>query len=462
MAGRMGSIEALEAQEFEKFRSPTDLEAPNAKTDQPFACQPLDEGRNSSKESTVTELGNANKCFNQMTFKYFNSSVIPGQLLHGIVYFDVEESVKINKIVLTGQCYVKKEISGRNGSNTEVQVNSFKKEIVSSAGSASKRQPSRYEAMTEMWDGDDLMESLQLPEDCFEQDNQEWPFAGPITLAKGTHAIPFAIRIPPEVNPTVTYDRRGEHHQKATVTHHTCVSVQADAQPASGGTLLTLLSDKLPLEVTSCGGLPPVVNGMYAPGCVQLVRLEYKDANALIILDKKHMLPKDTIRITIYTDNAKALHGAYAELITSTNLPEIGLSDSSDVIMEKKSLSVKLLDRCTKQRMKHKFNKVFVSRVGDTFPPGDTNATPTGRLRAGMDDKRLMPEASRQAACTLELKVPEDAEPSIEAGENRIRYHVRVHLDVRGQRKPESQAQLITVAEQLRHNYIVKYIKFVN
>lgn len=143
-------------------------------------------------------------------------------------------------------------------------------------------------------------------------------------------------------------------------------------------------------------------------------------------MDKKHLLPKDTIRLTIYADNKNALHGAYAELITSTNLPEIGLSDSRDVIMEKRAPSIELLDRCSKQRMKHKFNKVFISRVGDTFPPGETNSTPAGRLRPSMDDKRLMPEANRQAACTLELKVPEDAEPSIEAGENRIRYHVRV------------------------------------
>ncbi|VDM23821.1 unnamed protein product, partial [Hydatigera taeniaeformis] len=306
------------------------------------------------------------------------------------------------------------------------QVDSFKREIVSSTGNANKRDPRRYEAITEIWDGDNLIESHQLPEDCFDQDYLEWPFAGPVVLSKGTHAIPFAVRIPPEVNPTVTYKRKGEHRQKAEVNHHTCVSVQVDAQPASGGALLTLLSDKLPLEVVSCGGLPPVVNGSYAPGCVQLVKLDYKDANAIIIVEKKHLLPKDTIRITIYTDNKNAVHGAYAELISSTNLPEIGLSDSSDVIMEKKSPSIELLDRCSKQRMKHKFNRAFVSRVGDTFPPSATNNTPNGRLRPSMDDKRLMAEANRKAACTLELKVPDTAEPSIEAGENRIRYHVRV------------------------------------
>ena len=143
-------------------------------------------------------------------------------------------------------------------------------------------------------------------------------------------------------------------------------------------------------------------------------------------MEKKHLTPGDTIRITIYTDNKSAVKNAFAELIVSTNLPEIGLSDNNDVIMAKKAPGLELLARCSKKRLSKKFNKVFVSRVGDKYPASDTNATPDGRLRPNMDDKRLMPESNRQAGCVLELKVPEDAEASIEAGENRIRHHVRV------------------------------------
>ena len=98
-------------------------------------------------------------------------------------------------------------------------MNSFKKEIVSSTGGQSKRQPKDYVALTEYWDGDNLMETLQLPENCYQQDQMEWPFAGPITLNKGTHAIPFAIRIPAEINPTITYKRKGEKRSSAVVHH---------------------------------------------------------------------------------------------------------------------------------------------------------------------------------------------------------------------------------------------------
>lgn len=63
-------------------------------------------------ESTVTELGNANNCFDQVTFKIFNNKIIPSYILHGIVYFEVSADARINKITLNGICSIHKEISG--------------------------------------------------------------------------------------------------------------------------------------------------------------------------------------------------------------------------------------------------------------------------------------------------------------------------------------------------------------
>lgn len=137
-------------------------------------------------------------------------------------------------------------------------------------------------------------------------------------------------------------------------------------------------------------------------------------------------MPGDTLRIFVYTDKKGAVRKAFAELIVSYNLPEIGLSDSNDVVKAKKSASVELLDRSSKKSLTRRTNSIFVSRVGDTFPPSDTNNTPNGRLKLTMDDKRLMPESAREEGCVLELKIPKDVEPSIEAGDVRIRYHVRV------------------------------------
>ncbi|KAM7537322.1 hypothetical protein Aperf_G00000070501 [Anoplocephala perfoliata] len=415
-------------------------------------------------ESTVTDLGNANSYFDLVVFRIFNDKVIPGYILHGFVYFEVSEEVKINKIVLNGACNVHKVIGGKKSSSTsDTQMKSFKKEIVTNTTGGKKRQPNEYHALTENWDGDDLIQTLDLPDDHFPEENLEWPFAGPITLPKGTHAIPFAVQIPLDVNPTLTYKKSGEKRkEKAEITHETNVSVEINAQPATGGALLTVLSDKVALNIQSCGGLPPVVNGTYAPGSAQLVELGYKESKALIILEKKYFLPGDTIRIFICTDKKKAVERAYAELVAAYNLPELGCSDSADVTNPMETPGIESLVICEKKKLSNKKSKVFISKVSDKYPTSEANSTPAGRLPSNNDDKRLMPESSRKESVWLELDVPTNADCSIEAGDYRIRHHVRVHLFVHGKRKPESKALMVTIAGQLKHNYTVKYIKFTN
>lgn len=143
-------------------------------------------------------------------------------------------------------------------------------------------------------------------------------------------------------------------------------------------------------------------------------------------LEKKHFLPGDTIRIFICTDNQKAVKKAFAELVAAYNLPEIGCSDDGDVTRAEETTGMKLLDKCKTKSLSTRNKKVFVSKVGDIYPASDTNSTPASRLPSNMDDKRLMPESDRKESVSLELKVPKDTDCSIEAGDYRIRHHVRV------------------------------------
>ncbi len=134
------------------------------------------------------------------------------------------------------------------------------------------------------------------------------------------------------------------------------------------------------------------------------------------------------IRIIIYTDNRRAIKNVFAELILSTNLTELGFSDSNDVVLATKEPGLELVDRSKKVSPQTKYPKMFNSTVNEVFPPVDVNPSSAGRPNPNLDDRRLMPEASRAAGCVIELKVPKNADPSIEAGDNRIRYHVRVSL----------------------------------
>ncbi len=93
--------------------------------------------------------------------------------------------------------------------------------------------------------------------------------------------------------------RTNNRHAIAIASFHysffrTTITAQIDAQAPQGGPLASIYSEKIPLNVLSCGGLPPIVNGAYTPAGVQLVDLDYKGSHALIIvrflicLTKKH------------------------------------------------------------------------------------------------------------------------------------------------------------------------------
>lgn len=109
----------------------------------------------------------------------------------------------------------------------------------------------------------------------------------------------------------------------------------------------------------------------------------------------------------------------------ATNLPELGFSDLNDVIQATKVPSLQILDRSKKVNLHRRFDKHFSSMVTD---PVDTTIVEnsSGQKPRVIDDNRVLAEANRAAGCELFLKLPKDADPSIEAGDNRIRYHIRV------------------------------------
>ncbi len=99
------------------------------------------------------------------------------------------------------------------------QTNSFKLEAVSSVAGVLLRRPDIYQARTQNWNDDNLAETLGLGEDTYEGDDSARPFQGPIVLPPGTHAIPFSIRLPNEVNPSISYTRKKDSKTKAVVQH---------------------------------------------------------------------------------------------------------------------------------------------------------------------------------------------------------------------------------------------------
>ncbi|VDN15316.1 unnamed protein product [Dibothriocephalus latus] len=155
----------------------------------------------------VENFGVANQYLHQLTLKLFNGRVIPDKILYGIVYFDAKDSMRVNRIKIKGNGTMLKTITHKKEtSQPEVPTNTFTKEVVTS-GSSGTRNQNNYNALTRDFSGSDLYERLNCPVDLHEGDENLKPFNGPINLKPGTHAIPFAVRIPASTNPTITYER---------------------------------------------------------------------------------------------------------------------------------------------------------------------------------------------------------------------------------------------------------------
>uniref|UniRef100_A0A0X3NGD9 Arrestin_C domain-containing protein n=1 Tax=Schistocephalus solidus TaxID=70667 RepID=A0A0X3NGD9_SCHSO len=426
-----------------------------------FSCYELSGGYGSHEGTMIDAFGVANKYLHQFTLKVFNPRVIPDKILYGITYFDTKEQMKVNRIRIKGNGTMLKQINKKKDSgSTEVPTNTFTREVVTSGFSGTRNQ-NNYHAQTRDFTGNDVYQRLNLPLDLYDGDENLLPFNGPITLSAGTHAIPFAVRIPATTNPTILYKRNHKKIGSATVQLLYTVFAEVDVQASPSGNNATIVGEKVPIQILSCAGLPPVVANQYLPGDVQIIPLPYKSSKVLLITEKKHLQSPDTIRLYVYTDNSRAVHSVFCELIQSSNLPEIELSDDQDVENPKKEPGLELLYRTKKVALKKDFPKRFTSKVGERFPPDMENYAQNA-INPNLDDRAKMPETSRKAGCLVEIPVPAGLDPNIEAGDTRIRYHIRIHLDVKGQRKPESPAELLTISEELLHNYKIKYVVFTD
>ncbi|KAL7064489.1 hypothetical protein AAHC03_05492 [Spirometra sp. Aus1] len=425
-----------------------------------FSCYELSGGYGSHEGTLIESFGVANKYLHQLTLKVFNPRVIPDRILYGITYFDAKETMRVNRIKIKGNGTMLKQIKQKQATQSEVPTTTFTREVVTSGYSGTRNQ-NTYVAETRDFSGNDVYERLNLPLDLHEGDENLLPFNGPITLSAGTHAIPFAVRIPATTNPSITYKRDHKKVGSATVQLLYSVFAEVDVQATPSGSNATVISEKVPIQIVSCAGLPPVVANQYLAADVQIIPVSYKSSQVLLITEKKHLQSPDTIRLYVYTNHARAVHSVFCELVQSTNLPEIELSDNQDVKNPKKEPGLELLHRTKKVSLKKDFPKRFSSKVGERFPPSMDNYAQNS-VNPNLDDLAKMPESSRKAGCLVEIPVPAGLDPAIEAGETRIRYHLRIHLDVNGKRKPESPAELLTISEELLPNYKIKYVVFTD
>uniref|UniRef100_A0A0X3PZS2 Uncharacterized protein n=2 Tax=Schistocephalus solidus TaxID=70667 RepID=A0A0X3PZS2_SCHSO len=440
---------------------PLETDRPFAQKEERFACDELSGGSNGTGVGTLVEsFGAANNYLHELTLKLFNPRVVPNRILYGIVFFDVKEAMRVNRLKLKGMGKITKQIKKKKEpTKSEFPTSTFTKEVVTGGMTAGTRNQKSYNADTKDFDGSDVYQRLNLPDNLPEGNERLKPFSGPIALTPGTHAIPFAVRIPAKTNPTITFTRKSKKYGNAEVQllYTVFAEVEMSANPSGGNA--TVSSEKVDVQIVSCGGLPPVAESRYFPAAIHMLTLPYKSADGMLVIEKTHLQSPDTIRVYVYSTKSKAIHSGYFEVFQLTNLPELGMTANAEFKDEGDEPGVKLIGTSNRASMKKDFRKAFASKVGEKFQPSMENY---GRnpVNSNLDDRTKMPESNRKAGCVMELTLPENLDQNIDVGDTRIQYLLRVYLNVKSQNKSEKVVQPITISEMLLPNYKMQYINF--
>jgi len=416
----------------------------------PFACVEMVPRENISYETThQVESGLANSSFRLLTLKVFNPMVTRGHLVHGIVYLNVKNAIKVNNIVLKVLGSVQKSIGRKNVKQTISIGNGFTKYAVSSIHSTICRSPDTYNATIDDFNGPDVLERLGVMTNPLPTSEYEKEFKGPIQLLPGTHAIPFAIRIALNMPPSLTFHRSHKLH-RGKAQQKTVLVAEVDFQP-EGSAPVSITVGMLPITIQSCENLPCLINGIFGPGDAHLIPIESTDTDVLILLEKKHYTLTDMVRIYVYASERNVVEHAFAELVKATRFTELGLYDADCLIDSIKSRGMELIKRTKKQKLDCNFPKTFTSTISETYPIGTLRKLNSSIPK--IDDERLMPVEDRAAGTLIMLKIKHRHEPSINAGSIGISYHVRVHLKISGRNKIINWAIPITLNDQLSEDY---------
>ncbi|CAH8479706.1 unnamed protein product [Schistosoma guineensis] len=413
------------------------------------------------------QFGELNDSVERVIIRIFDSAVVPGGALRGVVYICLKEPIKLNTLFITTEM-VTKTISSDEKQDMEKRI-PISYTVLSDDPSVGKRMPIRKFTCQEPEFMQSPVKEVDLSDPCFS------PYIGPVQLAPGDHAIPFAFPLESDAHPSILLKGKVGFTHEVEIIHRYYIYGTIKLSRPNENNSVTISTDNLNVKVLSCG--PPnytLPNGGRIPAIMKTFTMENRQM--LIQIENIIFQEADDINIYIFTDEPVGIRYAEAYLLRIFHIPGLKVSDTKALYKLKKYPPNVFIDGRTEkttftENLPLPFSEAAEIESGRLFSNSQhlpshyrdfrvscesLNSTEQSQRTLHCDSYKDLPRDARKAGCHLTLNVPINSVPQSCLESLKITYYIRVLIH--GKRKVMAYSLPISVVEQRTKDYKMRYL----
>ncbi|CAH8485883.1 unnamed protein product [Schistosoma curassoni] len=413
------------------------------------------------------QFGELNDSVERVIIRIFDSAVVPGGALRGVVYICLKEPIKLNTLFITTEM-VTKTISSDEKQDMEKRI-PISYTVLSDDPSVGKRMPIRKFTCQEPEFMQSPVKEVDLSDPCFS------PYIGPVQLAPGDHAIPFAFPLESDAHPSILLKGKVGFTHEVEIIHRYYIYGTIRLSRPNENNSVTISTDNLNVKVLSCG--PPnytLPNGGRIPAIMKTFTMENRQM--LIQIENIIFQEADDINIYIFTDEPVGIRYAEAYLLRIFHIPGLKVSDTKALYKLKKYPPNVFIDGRTEkttftENLPLPFSEAAEIESGRLFSNSQhlpshyrdfrvscesLNSTEQSQRTLHCDSYKDLPRDARKAGCHLTLNVPINSVPQSCLESLKITYYIRVLIH--GKRKVMAYSLPISVVEQRTKDYKMRYL----
>ncbi|KAH8849952.1 hypothetical protein KSF78_0000354 [Schistosoma japonicum] len=383
--------------------------------------------------SVSNQFGELNDSVDRIIIRLFDSAVVPGGALRGVVYISNKEPIKLHTLTVTTEM-ITKSVSSDEKQDMEKRI-PIAYTVLSDEASVGRRNPIRKFTYQQPEFMQSPIKEVNLDNPCFK------PFIGPVLLAPGDHAIPFAFPLESDAHPSILLRGKVGISSEVEIVHRYYVYATMRMSQPNKNNPVTVSSDNLNIKFEN-----------------------------IIFQDS------DDINIYIFTDEPAGIRYAEAYLLRIFHIPGLKVSDTKALYKLKKYPPNVFIDAHTAktpftENLPLPYSEAAEIESGRLFSNSQfvpshyrdfrvscesLNSSEHLQRSLQLDSCRDLPRDARKAGCHLTLSIPINSVPQSCLEALKITYYVRVLIH--DKRKVMAYSLPISVVEQRSKDYKMRYL----